>query len=424
MTAEGPSPDEHAVGSDPQDQAPGFAPPDALTLATVAELEKAPEQRTWVKSALLLGISIALFAATGIFNNSPGSIALIIGILFFHELGHYLGMRLFNYQDVRMFFIPFFGAAVSGRSRSVMGYQEAIVLLLGPLPGIALGIALAVVCWFYDHSLLRNAALLLLVINAFNLLPLMPLDGGRLLRLVIFSRQPLLEAFFHAATGALLAWFGWATSSWITMGLGALMVFGSRNTYRVSRLAKLLRGPLLAGTEMDLTAQIPREQVIPLVELARKHFPTLQHPNLLANTVRQVWERIHLRPPGLLASLFFLFIATVGFLSAPVVAIAISMKPVTRVTEHVDANGSVKLVREVSVFGRLQASTELDENRQPHGQFMAYYHGTDTVQIEGAYDHGQREGKWTYYTPDGQIESVEHYRRGQLVVPAPDDPPT
>src|SRR5258705_4783155 len=127
-------------------------PIDALTTATLAELERTPEERTWLKSAMLLGVSLVIFAATGFFNDEPSRLALLIGVLLFHELGHYAGMRLFKYQDVRMFFIPLFGAAVAGRSRSVHGYKEAIVLLLGPLPGIILGGALGIAAMFQNNE--------------------------------------------------------------------------------------------------------------------------------------------------------------------------------------------------------------------------------------------------------------------------------
>jgi Zn-dependent protease len=408
------STDSLSAGTDPP--AAEFAPPDALTLATLAELERAPEQRTWVQSAMLLGISLALFALTGFFKDKPENIALTIGVLLVHELGHYAGMRLFNYQDVQMFFIPLFGAAVAGRSRSVLGYQEAIVVLLGPLPGILLGVVLAVVCVFYDSQLLRSLTLLLLIINAFNLLPFMPLDGGRLMHLVLFSRQPILEAVFRVVTGAATAWFGWASGAWILAGLGVFMILGTRHTYRVSRLAQELRGPLLTGVEMDLTAHIPRDQAVPLIELARKRFVDVLQPKTLASVVRQVWERIHLRPPGVVASLFFLVLAAVGFLAAPVALVALSL-PVTQVSSRIKADGLPTGVREVRVWGELQEATDLGTDGQPHGQHFEYYEHPNRIKVEGMYQDGLPDGTWTEYSEDGQVQSVRNYRRGQLLPP-------
>ena len=53
-------------------------------------------------------------------------------------------MRIFHYRNLRMFFIPLFGAAVTGRNWNVPGWKKALVSLAGPLPGIALGIFLGV----------------------------------------------------------------------------------------------------------------------------------------------------------------------------------------------------------------------------------------------------------------------------------------
>src|SRR5262245_3615048 len=94
-----------------------LAPPalDPLTADVLEKLDHPPPPRTWIKGLVLLGVTIAFFVMTGIFNNPPADIALLVGVLLLHESGHYLGMRMFNYQDVRMFFIPLFGAAVAGK---------------------------------------------------------------------------------------------------------------------------------------------------------------------------------------------------------------------------------------------------------------------------------------------------------------------
>jgi Zn-dependent protease len=105
--------------------------------------------------------------------------AMLVGVLLFHELGHYLGMRIFGCRNVRMFFIPGFGAAVSGQKTGAKSYQEAIVTLLGPLPGLCLAIALfAMACLPMFGRELRSelfqASTLLGLINGFNLLPILP----------------------------------------------------------------------------------------------------------------------------------------------------------------------------------------------------------------------------------------------------------
>src|SRR5438045_8115819 len=72
----------------------GTEPLDPITAAALAQLEAAPEEKTWIRSAILLAVSLAVFATTGLFNDKPANLLLLIGVLFFHGLGHYAGMRL------------------------------------------------------------------------------------------------------------------------------------------------------------------------------------------------------------------------------------------------------------------------------------------------------------------------------------------
>ncbi len=298
---------------------------DPQTEAVIAALAQKPPERTWIQSLMILVVTLVLFVSAGFFSSTPTDLALLVGVLFFHEVGHYLGMRLFNYQDVKMFFIPFFGAAVSGRSTSVAGYKEAIVLLLGPVPGIVLGGILGVVCMFHDLPLVRNLALLLMGINAFNLLPMLPLDGGRLLHLIVFSRQRHLEAIFRVVMAILLGLMAIALSAWFLGLIAVFILMGTRMNYTISRLAQELRGTkgpdFDESADLNPTAEIPRDQAIPLAESVRAAFPAIQPPATLANLARQVWERMHLRPPGLAASIVLLGVHAAAFFGTLVAAV-------------------------------------------------------------------------------------------------------
>lgn len=402
----------------PAEPAPTPPPLDPLTAQVLLQLDAAPPTRTWLSSLLWLGATIVLFAVSGIFNNSVADLALLIGILFIHEMGHYLGMLLFNYQDVRMFFIPLFGAAVSGKRTSVEAYQEAIVLLLGPLPGILLGCALGVVCIFVDSELLRSATLQLLVLNGFNLLPFLPLDGGRLLHVVLFSRQRHLEAFFQLGTGILVALLGFLMRAWVLSGVGILMALNTRTTFNVNTLATRLRSAVLPDNveraTRDLTQPIPHEFAVPLIESVQRTFPQFKQPKVLANLVRQVWERMHGRPPGLFATLLILLAYVSGFLALIAVPLVVALAPQTTVVTT--NNGRTQVVR---VFGRIQKQTELNAAGKPHGHYVEFYRGTDKIHFEGEYADGLKDGKWTEHDRQGQPIRVTFYQQGRPVQPPP-----
>ena len=122
-------------------------------------------QKRW-SAGLVLIVSLALFIFVRQQQSaSSQGLLVLLSVLLLHESGHYLGMRLFGYRDVRMFFIPFFGAAVSGKRGAVAPWKEGVVLLLGPLPGIALAFALAS-GHAIDSYTARQVALSLVTITA------------------------------------------------------------------------------------------------------------------------------------------------------------------------------------------------------------------------------------------------------------------
>src|SRR6185295_12866366 len=158
--------------------------------------------------ALLSGIA---FLGAGAWQWN-GQVALILtGVVLFHEMGHLLAMRMLRYRDVRMFFIPLLGAAVTGRHYNVKGWQRAIVYLAGPLPGIIVGLLLALIAVNANDRLLERIAMMALVLNGINLLPFVPLDGGWVLHSLIFSRHYFLESIFIGLAGLILivaTWLG------------------------------------------------------------------------------------------------------------------------------------------------------------------------------------------------------------------------
>jgi hypothetical protein len=105
----------------------------------VDELAKlANPKKSWTRNLWMLVLSVALFYGFGYFRDPLPDTLILIAAIFVHEMGHFIGMKILGYRNVRMFFIPLFGAAVSGRSLQAPAWKRAVVTLLGPLPGIAL----------------------------------------------------------------------------------------------------------------------------------------------------------------------------------------------------------------------------------------------------------------------------------------------
>jgi len=103
----------------------------------------------------------------------------IVGLLFVHEMGHYVQLRREGVKPSGMLFIPFLGAAVAARSLGGSALAEARVGLAGPILGTLGCLALVPVMLATDDPFWRALIFTGLFLNLFNLLPMLPLDGGR-----------------------------------------------------------------------------------------------------------------------------------------------------------------------------------------------------------------------------------------------------
>lgn len=280
---------------------------------TMLALDAPETPLSTLRKAGLLAGTLALSVLAFLWLGFPLlTLLALVAVLLFHELGHYLGMRLFGYRDVRMFFIPFFGAAVSGRKYGVPVWQEATVLMLGPLPGLALAVALN---WIYEPrpgTELATLVAVLALINALNLLPVMPLDGGRLVNLLFFARQPYLAAGFQLLAGCALAAFAWGTSSWVLGLLGVMLLLGVSSTYREAKQGIQLRAENLSLP--DQIEQLDEAQRRVLFARALQRLPQDQRtPTSLARQVRAVYAHMMARRPSLSVIALFVVLYLSGF---------------------------------------------------------------------------------------------------------------
>jgi Zn-dependent protease len=133
-----------------------------------------PKAKFLTTSASML-VSVAAYALIWGWKFAAGFVAL----LFLHEMGHYIQLRREGVRPSAMVFIPFLGAAVFSRSLGGNALAEARVGLAGPVLGTASALALIPVAEATDSDFVRALAFTGLFLNLFNLVPMLPFDGGR-----------------------------------------------------------------------------------------------------------------------------------------------------------------------------------------------------------------------------------------------------
>ncbi len=188
----------------------------------------------------------------------------LIVLLFVHEMGHVFEAK---HQGLRVsvpIFIPFMGALITMKQMPHNAWREARLAIAGPVLGSLGALALYIAGVAYNSPHLKALAFLGFLINLFNLLPVIPLDGGRisaalhpavwslgflgLVALVIYRPNPLLIIILLFAASEL--WRRWklrhhpqmqeyyrvkpaqrAIIGLLYFGLAAALVFGMHATH-------------------------------------------------------------------------------------------------------------------------------------------------------------------------------------------------
>ena len=101
-------------------------------------------------------------------------------LIFVHEMGHAVALRREGIPAGAPVFIPFVGAFVAMHGQPRDAAVEARVAMAGPITGslaawLVLGAGLA-----WQHPLLVALGHTAVLLNLFNLVPVAPLDGGRI----------------------------------------------------------------------------------------------------------------------------------------------------------------------------------------------------------------------------------------------------
>ncbi len=298
---------------------------------------------SWVVIALLITYSMYLRFSILYKSLSTGAavgVAILAAVLFFgsvliHELAHALVSRArgIRVQDITLFL---FGGATRARVESRGPGDEFLIAVVGPLTSGLLAALFWAVEVFARGALPRPLigmfgylALVNLLLAAFNLVPGFPLDGGRLLRSVIwratgsFRRATRIASLAGQAVGWLLVAGGvafllggnLAGGIWFTF-IGWFLVQAARASYQELQVRQMLRGVQAQDVMADNLLRIPPD--LTLQDAVDRYFMRYDHSAfpvdergrtiglLTLRKVRQVpsdqwpasWVRDHMVPLG------------------------------------------------------------------------------------------------------------------------------
>jgi Zn-dependent protease len=139
----------------------------------------------------------------------------LVALLFIHEMGHALVMKLKGIPVGGMIFIPMLGAAVTMKQMPQNARDEAEVGIAGPIAGaIASSVCLAMAeATPHIPTFWAPLAYFGFFMNLFNLIPIVPFDGGRVLAAI--DRRIWIVGFLGLLAFQIWSWINGNYSIWL-----------------------------------------------------------------------------------------------------------------------------------------------------------------------------------------------------------------
>lgn len=147
----------------------------------------------------------------------------LVACLVFHEYGHIRAMKYFGMKTKGIYLIPFLGGLALSDEKINTRWQDVVISIMGPFFGLVLSIVFTILYWVTGEMIFAGLAVFNALLNLFNLLPILPLDGGHVLKSITFSMNSWIGLAGSVATAALGTYISYAFG--LTL-LGFLLIMG------------------------------------------------------------------------------------------------------------------------------------------------------------------------------------------------------
>jgi Zn-dependent protease len=114
---------------------------------------------------------------------------MLIACLVIHEYGHVRAMQYFGIKTKGIYLIPFVGGLAVSDDKITTRWQDVVISLMGPAFGLFTSVLGVVLYYATEMEIFAGVAVLSALLNLFNLLPILPLDGGHVLKSISFSMR-------------------------------------------------------------------------------------------------------------------------------------------------------------------------------------------------------------------------------------------
>jgi Zn-dependent protease len=133
-------------------------------------------------------------------------------------------MQYFGMKTKGIYLIPFLGGLALSDEKINTRWQDVVISIMGPTFGLLMSLLCLVAYWLTGEIFFAGLATFNALLNLFNLLPILPLDGGHILKSISFSMNSvagLVACVVGAAIGV------WVSYSFGLALLGFLLLIGS-----------------------------------------------------------------------------------------------------------------------------------------------------------------------------------------------------
>ena len=176
----------------------------------------------------------------------------LIACLVFHEYGHVRAMKYFGMKTKGIYLIPFMGGLALGDDKINTRWQDVVISIMGPTFGLLMSLLSILAYWLTGEIFFAGLATFNALLNLFNLLPILPLDGGHILKSISFSMNSkigLIACAAGAALGIYLSYsFGLALLGFMLL-IGSMEILFEWRSRHLSHLLPLDRyGQLVSAS--------------------------------------------------------------------------------------------------------------------------------------------------------------------------------